>query len=424
MEKTPKSLRIQIGIFGRTNVGKSSFLNMITGQDISIISEIAGTTTDVVEKPMELLPIGPVLFLDTAGLDDTSELSLQRIKKTEKIFDRADVFVVIIEPNIWTEYEEKIVEIAKSKNVNVIIVINKCDIVKPKEDFINLCKDKSVYLMQCCSNNKAERDIYVTEFKKMLLMAIKLDNERKIVSDLVSKNGFAILIIPIDKEAPKGRIILPQVQTIRELLDNGSAALVVREQEYPVMLEKIKSTPDLVVCDSQVVDKMVFDTPKHIKCTTFSILFSKFKGDLKYQAFSTAKILLLKDGDRVLIAEACTHHAIEDDIGRVKIPALLKEFTKKNIKIEIASGRDYPDNLSDYSLIIHCGSCMLTKRETIARINKAKEKNIPITNYGLCISFLKGVLERVLEPFPEALKAYNSSKNSLEQENNLCKQKY
>jgi [FeFe] hydrogenase H-cluster maturation GTPase HydF len=407
MEKTPKSLRLQIGLFGRTNVGKSSFLNYISGQDVAVTSPIPGTTTDVVEKAIELLPVGPVLFLDTAGLDDVSELSGRRLQKTGAVFDRADIFVLIVEPNIWTSYENEIVEAAAKKKAGCLIVVNKADSVKPSESFLKSLSGHSAQTMVCSCLNSSGRDARVVEFKKHIaaLLPDDFSMPMPLVGDLLPSGGIAVLIVPIDLSAPRGRLILPQVQTIRDALDNDAAVVVVKEREYSHLLSQLSRKPDLVVCDSQVVMKMVADTPADVPCTTFSILFSRNKGDLNVQAAGLGVIDSLKVGDRVLIAEACSHHAVEDDIGRVKIPRWLRQYTGCDLPIDVYSGRDYPKNLGDYKLVVHCGSCMLTRRETLARIRIAAEAGVAITNYGLCISFIQGVIERVLGPFPAALDA-------------------
>jgi len=401
MLKTPKSLRLQIGLFGRTNVGKSTFLNYITNQDVSITSPIPGTTTDVVEKAMELLPIGPVLFLDTAGLDDRSELSGARLKKTDNIFKRADIYVLITEAGIWGEYEEKIVVSAKRENAPLIIVINKADIKKPDQDFINKLKTYTRNILLSSSTDKNIQNFTIHEFKRNLIEIVPSDflNPPPIIGDLMSSGGLAILIVPIDLEAPKGRIILPQVQTIRDALDSDQMALVVKESDYIQALKKLKNPPDLVVCDSQVVDRMVSETPAGIKCTTFSILFARIKGNLDEAVRAVGVIDKLQSGDKVLIAESCSHHPIEDDIGRVKIPKWIKERTKKDIVFESCAGRDFPDNLSQCKLIIQCGGCMISRREMLSRIEQAKAQGVAMTNYGVCISYLKGALDRALSPF-------------------------
>ena len=405
MQSTPKSLRLHIGIFGRTNVGKSSFLNMIAGQDVAITSPVPGTTTDVVEKSMELLPIGPVVFLDTAGIDDCSELSLLRLKRTTTVYDRAESFVLITEPGQWNEYEAQIVLQAQSRKIPLIIVVNKSDLKKPDDIFIALLKNSSEYIVVCSSIDPQNRDIYVNNFKNQLMAAIPEErlSSPSLIGDLIPSGGLAVLVVPIDLQAPKGRLILPQVQTIRDALDSDAATLVVKEREYSHIYSLLSKKPDLVVCDSQIVMKMVADTPPDIPCTTFSILFSRYKGDLCEEVKGAAMIDSLELGDKVLIAEACSHHAAEDDIGRVKIPRWLRQYTGLDLKIDVCCGRDYPENLSEYKLVIHCGACMLTRKEKLVRIQKAKLAGVAVTNYGIAISLLQGVLERVLTPFPAAL---------------------
>jgi [FeFe] hydrogenase H-cluster maturation GTPase HydF len=408
MKKTPKSLRLQIGLFGRTNVGKSSFLNLVAGQDVAITSPVAGTTTDVVEKSMELLPLGPVVFLDTAGLDDRSALAEARLKKTVKIFDRSDVITLMVEPNNWTDYEEKIIGEAKKREIPLIVVVNKIDLDPPSADFIKEVHSKTSRVLSCSSVDVDHRDPVINQYKKFLIEVCPEDflKPPPLVGDLLPEAGLAVLIVPIDLEAPKGRLILPQVQTIREALDFDASVMVVKEKEYAHSLSNLRTPPHLVICDSQVVLKMVADTPEGIPCTTFSILFARNKGDLVELARGAAVIETLKPGDRILIAEACSHHAIEDDIGRVKIPRWVRQYVGGDLRIDVFSGRDYPENLKEYRLIIHCGGCMLTRREMLARIQKAKEAKVPITNYGLSISFSQGVIHRVLSPFPVALDSF------------------
>jgi [FeFe] hydrogenase H-cluster maturation GTPase HydF len=408
MQKTPKSLRLQIGLFGRTNVGKSSFLNMVAGQDVAITSPVPGTTTDVVEKSMELLPLGPVVFLDTAGLDDSSVLAEARLKKTVKIFDRSDVITLVVEPNTWTDYEERILGEAKKREIPPIVVVNKIDLNPPSADFIGEVHAKTSRVLSCSSVDFDQRDPVINQYKKFLIEVCPEDflKPPPLVGDLLPGAGLAVLIVPIDLEAPKGRLILPQVQTIREALDFDASVMVVKEREYAHSLTNLKIPPHLVICDSQVVLKMVADTPEGIPCTTFSILFARNKGDLVELARGAAVIETLRPGDRILIAEACSHHAIEDDIGRVKIPRWVRQYVGGDLRIDVFSGRDYPDNLGEYRLVIHCGGCMLTRREMLARIQKAREAKVPITNYGLSISFCQGVIRRVLSPFPAALDSF------------------
>ena len=401
MKTTPKSLRLHIALFGRTNVGKSSFLNLITGQNVSIVSEQPGTTTDVVEKTMELLPIGPVVFLDTAGLDDTTSLGKHRVKKTEKVFDRADVILLICEGSEFGKFEEAVMARSKEKNIPVIRILNKSDLSDTSDS-----SDIS-----CNSTDPSSRDNVLSRLKAALVRVCPDEFIRppRLLDPMLPKGGLAILIIPIDLEAPKGRIILPQVQVIRDALDGDAATLIVKEDRYLEILERLSRPPDLVICDSQVVDRMVAETPASVPCTTFSILFARLKGDLQTFARGTSTIDTLRDGDRILIAESCTHHAVEDDIGRVKIPRWLRQYCGCNLEIDIYAGRDFPDNLSEYNLVVQCGGCMHNRREILSRIEKCEAAHVPITNYGLCISQTQGVLKRVLSPFPAALDAFNRS---------------
>ncbi|MFW5960615.1 MAG: [FeFe] hydrogenase H-cluster maturation GTPase HydF, partial [Chitinivibrionales bacterium] len=388
MKSAPKSLRLQIGLFGRTNTGKSSFLNMVTGQDVSIVSEIQGTTTDVVEKSMELLPIGPVTFLDTAGTSDTSDLSFKRLEKTEKVFDRADIIVIITEPETWTHFEESIVKRAKDSETPVLCLINKSDLKSTSKELIDKIAGDVDSVVSVSSIDNENTESYINSFKNALIKIVPEDYlyPPPLIGDLVRPGGTAVLVVPIDLEAPKGRLILPQVQSIRDLLDNDAAALIVKERELRSALDNLKRPPDIVVCDSQVVLKMTADTPPDVRCTTFSILFARNKGDLSELTKGSAAIEGLDSNSRILIAEACSHHALEDDIGRVKIPRWLRQYTGCQLSIDHTKGRDYPENIGEYDLIIHCGSCMLTRRETIVRIEKAKQAGVSITNYGVCIS--------------------------------------
>ena len=415
MDKTPKSLRLQIGLFGRTNVGKSSFLNMIAGQDVAITSPVAGTTTDVVEKAMELLPIGPVMFLDTAGLDDDSVLGEKRVARTRRALDRSDVALLVVEPGVWGPAEEQFAAELKARQKPLLIVVNKTDVRMAEEDFLQLLRRVTDKVVAGSSVDQAGREALLYALKRHLIQLCPEDFLRPpaLLGDLVPAGGLAVLVVPIDLQAPKGRLILPQVQAIRDALDNDAAVLVVKEREYAALLLNLKTPPDLVVCDSQVVMKVVADTPPGVKCTTFSILFARFKGDLAELARGAAHIEALKPGDKVLIAESCSHHAAEDDIGRVKIPRWLRQYVGGDLAIDHFSGRDYPSNLGEYKLIVHCGSCMLTRGEMLFRIHQAKEKGVPITNYGVGISFVQGVLKHALAPFPSALDAF-------EKERSLC----
>ncbi len=405
MKKTPKALRLHLGIFGRTNVGKSSLLNFISGQDVAIISELPGTTTDVVEKTMELLPIGPVIFLDTAGLDDVSALAPLRIARTKKIFDRTDIVLLVIEPNLWGDYEEEVIREAAARKIAVVGIVNKTDLAMPTQDFLTLLSEKCSDFFLCSSVIQDQREALLLRFKQSIMKVCPAEflMPSSLLGDLLSPGASAIFIVPIDLQAPRGRLILPQVQAIRDVLDNDASVLVVKEREYAHALNSLRIPPELVVCDSQVVLKMVADTPSNIPCTTFSILFSRLKGDLIQAVEGLRAFSDLKRDDKILIAEACSHHPIEDDIGRVKIPRWIRQFLGFNITIDIANGYDWPENLADYKLIIHCGACMLTRKQMCNRLTVARTHEVFLTNYGLSIAYLQGVLERVLSPFPRAL---------------------
>lgn len=395
--KTLKSMRLHIGIFGKTNVGKSSLLNRITNQDVSIVSNIAGTTTDVVEKTMELLPIGPVNFLDTAGINDSTALSSERIEKTMKIINRTDVAIVVCDYNGIDDYERNLIEKFNELKIPFMIFINKTDEKYPSASIIEDLKNYTKHIL--LSSVKTD-DLIVFKIKDLLVKLLPEDfvNSPKIVGDLIPQGSTVILVIPIDKEAPKGRIILPQVQTLRDLLDNNCVSIVVKESELKSAIDNLKIAPSLVVTDSQAFKNVSEIVPENIPLTSFSILFARLKGDLNTFSQGAKAIEKLQDGDRVLILESCTHHAIEDDIGRVKIPNLLRKKTGKNLIIDNIAGHDFPD-ISKYKLIIHCGACMTNRREVLSRILLASENNVPITNYGICISYCLGILPRALKIF-------------------------
>lgn len=388
--KTLKSMRLQIGVFGKTNVGKSSFLNRITNQEISIVSDVAGTTTDVVEKSMELLPVGPVTFLDTAGLNDESELGEKRVEKTMKVINRIDVAIIVCDFNGIDDYENELIKKFEELKIPYLIVENKCDIKKVELSGY----DNVLY------TSVKDDEALVFKFKEALVKLLPEDfvNSPKIAGDLVPPQSTVILVIPIDKEAPKGRIILPQVQTIRDLLDSNCMPYVVKETELKQAIENLKTPPALVITDSQAFKKVSEIVPENIPLTSFSILFARLKGDLDEFTKGAEAIENLKDGDMVLILESCTHHAIEDDIGRVKIPNLLRKRTGKNLVIHNYAGHDFPD-VKDYKLIIHCGACMTNRREVLSRILIANKSGVPITNYGVAISYCLGILPRAVKIF-------------------------
>ncbi len=395
--KALKSLRLHIGIFGKTNVGKSSLLNKITNQDVSIVSDIAGTTTDVVEKSMELLPIGPVNFLDTAGINDVTALSKERIEKTLKVLNRVDIGVIVCDYNGFDEYENNLIEKFNELKIPFLVIVNKTDIKQIDDEA--LAKIKEVCENVLITSALNDKDL-VFRFKGTLVKMLpdEFVNSPKIVGDLVPEKSTVILVIPIDKEAPKGRIILPQVQVLRDLLDSNCLSYVVKETELAQALENLKTPPSLVVTDSQAFKKVSEIVPDSIPLTSFSILFARLKGDLDVFVKGAEAIDNLKDGDRVLILESCTHHAIEDDIGRVKIPRWLREKTGKDLIIDNVAGHDFPD-ISKYSLVIHCGACMTNRREVLSRILIAGQKNVPITNYGVTISYCLGILPRAIKIF-------------------------
>lgn len=405
--KTLKSMRLHIGIFGKTNVGKSAFLNRITNQEVSIVSDIAGTTTDVVEKSMELLPVGPVNFLDTAGINDTTALGAERIEKTMKIINRTDIAVILCDYNGIDDYEKNLIQKFDELKIPYLIVINKQDekeipyekyeeILKQVQNDSSNAEDK---ILKTSAVN--DKDI-VFRFKEKLVRMLPEDfvNSPKIAGDLIPPKSTVILVIPIDKEAPKGRIILPQVQTLRDLLDSDCLSYVVKESELKQALDNLKEPPALVITDSQAFKTVSEIVPESVPLTSFSILFARLKGDLKAFEEGANAIDNLKDGDKVLILESCTHHAIEDDIGRVKIPNLLRKKTGKNLIIENYAGHDFPE-IMDYKLIIHCGACMTNRREVLSRILKASEKGVPITNYGITISYCLGILPRAIKIFKQ-----------------------
>lgn len=391
MQSTPKALRLQIAIVGRVNAGKSSFLNLITGQQAAIVSPLAGTTTDMVEKTQELPPLGPILWLDTAGFGDTGALGDKRMEKTLTAFDRADIILLVCQGDTVAEPEEQIIRLADERKIPLIKIYNRAD-----EFPVNATDGIKVN-----SADLSSRDRVLNELKAELIKVCPEDylNAQPLVGDLAPEHSTVVMLIPLDYEAPKGRLIMPQVQAIRDCLDHNQNIIAVKEDDYAAVLQNLKTPPALVICDSQIVDTMVKLTPPAIKCTTFSILMARFKGDLTKMAKGAQMIDKLQNGDKVLIAESCTHHAMEDDIGRVKIPNWLQKKTGKKLIIDHVSGCDFPQNLHEYKLVIQCGGCTINRREILSRIYKCEQAGVAITNYGVCISALKDVLPRVLEPF-------------------------
>lgn len=396
MQRTPKSLRLHIAIFGRRNVGKSSVLNALTGQDVSIVSDVAGTTTDPVEKPMEMLPLGPVLFVDTAGFDDVGDLGNLRTQKTSKVLERADIALLVTETDVWGEYEKIWAEEFKKRNIPAMVILNKMDMAVngTVADEITHAGLNSVVI-------SAKKNTGVLHAKEMLVATVPDSwyKQAGILDGMVGAGDTVVLVIPIDKEAPKGRIILPQVQTLRDILDKNARALVTNENTLKEDLRMLKEPPKIVITDSQAFAEVAEATPDDIPLTSFSIIFARYKGDLKVLAEGARTIDSLGKGSNVLIAESCTHHPIGDDIGRKKIPGWLRARVGDGVNINVVSGRDYPENLAEYDLVIHCGACMFNRREMLSRILKCQEQNVPITNYGVAIAYLHGILDRVMKPF-------------------------
>jgi [FeFe] hydrogenase H-cluster maturation GTPase HydF len=404
MTTTPKSLRLHIAFFGRRNVGKSSLLNALTRQQVSIVSPVAGTTTDPVEKPMELLPLGPVLFIDTAGIDDLGELGELRVRKTRQVLERTDVAVLVTEAGQWGSFEEEILAGLAARKTPAVVVFNKTDAAQPDAALAARFAEQKIPAVK----TSATSGDGLSDLRAALLAAAPADfiDHPAILGDLVGPGELAVLVVPIDKEAPKGRLILPQVQSIRDLLDSDAYCLVVKERELRRALDRLNAPPKLVVTDSQAFLKVAADTPREVPMTSFSILMSRFKGDLPAQVRGALAIENLRAGDRVLIAEACSHHPIGEDIGRVKIPRWLTQYTGVKLNFENLQGRDFPPDLADYKLVIHCGACMWNRREMLGRILKCQQAGVPITNYGLTIAYSLGIFERALQPFPAALELF------------------
>ncbi len=410
-QKTPKGFRLHIGLFGRRNVGKSSLLNAMTRQQVSIVSEFAGTTTDPVEKPMELLPLGPVLFIDTAGIDDVGALGELRVAKTRQVFDRTDIGVIITEPGEWGEFEEQMLAELRGREIPAIVVFNKVDLGSPRPDLLDRFAAEKMPVVRTA----ATLGQGILDLRQAFLDAAPEDliSNPTILADLVGPGEMAVLVVPVDKEAPKGRLILPQVNSIRDLLDNDSYCLIVKERELRAALGRLNRPPKLVVTDSQVFLKVAADTPPEIPLTSFSIIFARFRGDLPEQVRGALAVETLKSGDRVLVAEACSHHPIADDIGRVKIPRWLQQYVGGKLEFDTVQGHDFPADLFRYKLVIHCGACMWNRREMLTRLLKCRQAGVPITNYGVVIAYSLGIMERVLEPFPAALEVWREAQTRL-----------
>jgi len=404
MQNTPKGFRLHIGIFGRRNTGKSSLLNAITQQQVSIVSAQAGTTTDPVEKPMEILPLGPVLFIDTAGIDDEGALGALRIQKTRQVFDRTDLGIIVTEANHWGDFEENLLQELQQRKIRIIVVLNKADLYRSDPEIVKRCSQQKIPCITISTKDKAGALI----FRQALLDHVPEDfiNSPVILRDLVSENEYAILVTPIDKEAPRGRLILPEVQTIRDLLDGRAYCVVTQQHQLEMVLANLKTVPRIVVTDSQCFKEVAAIVPRDIWVTSFSVLFARFKGDLVSQAIAAASIDNLAPGDKVLIVEACSHHPIQDDIGREKIPHWLQQYVGGRLDISVVQGLDFPHDLAVYKLVIHCGACMFNRRLVLSRLLHCSKVGVPFTNYGLVIAYSLGIFERALEPFPDVLERF------------------
>ena len=394
LNATPASERVQIGFFGRRNVGKSSVVNAVTGQELCVVSPVKGTTTDPVNKAMELLPVGPVVIIDTAGYDDEGELGKLRVEKTMAVLNKIDIAVLVVDSQVGLcEYDNNIINEFNERNIKYIIVYNKSDLITDKKEL----KNNEIYVSALNKTN-------IYELKELIASIYEENpNKQELIKDIVNNGESVVLVVPIDSAAPKGRLILPQQQVIRDLLEAGAVTTIVRETELSQSFLTLKNKPKMVITDSQAFKKVSQLTPEDVYLTSFSILFARYKGVLHEAVKGAVAIENLKDGDTVLISEGCTHHRQCDDIGTVKLPKWLKEYTGKNLNFEFTSGGTFPNDLTKYSLIIHCGGCMLKDREVRARYKHAKNSGIKITNYGIAIAYMNKILKRSIEIFPEVL---------------------
>ncbi|MGM9551355.1 MAG: [FeFe] hydrogenase H-cluster maturation GTPase HydF [Clostridia bacterium] len=392
LNDTPKGERLHIGIFGKRNVGKSSVINAITSQKLSIVSDVLGTTTDPVYKAMEILPLGPVMLIDTPGIDDEGELGKERVKASYRVLNKCDVALLVADmKDGLTDEELKLIDTIKEKNIPYVIAYNKCDSGEEK------------YTDGVCIS--AKENINIDLLRQKLAEAANCDGpERTLLGDLISPGDVIILVVPIDSAAPKGRLILPQQQTIRDILDHDASAFVIKEDKIKETIESLTKKPRMVVCDSQVFERVNKDTPEDISLTSFSILYARYKGDLKTNVSGAKKLDSLKDGDTVLISEGCTHRRQCGDIGTVKMPMWIKKYTGKDLNFEFTSGGEFPEDLSKYSIVVHCGGCMLNEKEMKYRMACCMDASVPIVNYGVAIAYMHGILKRSVEPFDDVRK--------------------
>lgn len=408
--ETPKGLRLHFGLFGKRNAGKSSLINALANQNISIVSSVAGTTTDPVEKAFELSPIGPVVFMDTAGIDDEGDLGLTRVEKSLSVLEWMDIAIVVCEAGTWGSHEENILKKTLNNGTPTIVVFNKTDLCKPTKEHEQALRSRGYKVIETSAANREG----ISDLRDAIIQTVleKTEPDRPLMGELAKAGDTVLLVTPIDTGAPKGRLILPQVQAIRELLDAGAKCFVIKEDRITETLNELKQPPQLVVTDSQVVLRVVKEVPEPIPVTTFSIQMAYSKSDLLEMAIGAAALTKLKPGDKVLIAETCSHHPLKDDIGRVKIPNWLRK-TFGDLNIDIAVGKDFPTDLTPYKVIIQCGGCIVTRRHMLARLRQAKAQGVPMTNYGVTISYLQGVLPRVLACHPDAKVAFDHALKTL-----------
>ncbi len=395
LNSTVSAERVHIGFFGLRNAGKSSLVNAVTGQSLSLVSDIKGTTTDPVKKAMELLPLGPVVIVDTPGIDDEGKLGEMRVKKAKQALNYTDIAVLVVDGVKGIQRaDEELISLLEIKKISYIIAYNKSDLLETVAN----AKENEIYVSTLNNTN-------INELKEMIAGKAKIkENSKRVVADLIEENDLVVLVVPIDESAPKGRLILPQQQVIRDVLESGATAVVCKDTELSETLKSLGKKPKLVITDSQAFGAVSRITPDDIPLTSFSILFVRYKGNLTAAVHGAAQLDKLKDGDKILISEGCTHHRQCNDIGTVKMPNWVRNYTKKKLEFEFTSGNEFPDDLSEYALIIHCGGCMLNEREMQSRTGYALDCGVPMTNYGIAIAQMHGILRRSITLFPDALK--------------------
>ena len=398
----PSGERVHIGFFGLRNAGKSSVVNRVTGQTLSIVSDVKGTTTDPVQKAMELLPIGPVVIIDTPGIDDEGTLGEERVRRALRVLEKTDIAVLVTDSTRGLQpAEQELIELFRKREIPFVIAHNKADLTSVPAAM----PENEIYVSAAADSN-------IRELKELIARAVKpTEPEKRLVADLLAPNDTVVLVVPIDSAAPKGRLILPQQQTIRDILEAGAISLVTRETELTRTLESLREPPRLVITDSQafgIVDKLV---PKNVQLTSFSILFARYKGNLRQAILGAAQLNSLQDGDTVLISEGCTHYRQCGDIGTEKLPNWIRRFTGKDVQFSFTAGNEFPEDVSKYALVVHCGGCMLNEREMQYRLRHSAERNVPMTNYGIAIAHMHGILDRALAPFPDLHQAWSSTAN-------------